>query len=182
MGRKCLQVEIECARCGRKKMVKLSALKRGARYCSHECADAHANRGRVASTETRAAISAAMTGRKMSDETKAKVSANRTGRGGRPGKSNPMFGKRGEDSGHWKGGRVRHEAGYVRLSMPDHPEAHRDGYVLEHRIVMERMIGRPLLAEEVVHHKNGIRDDNREENLQLFASHSEHRRFHANAH
>lgn len=55
--------------------------------------------------------------------------------------------------------------------MEDHPrlKAQR-GYVYEHILVMEGMIGRYLLPPETVHHKNGVRNDNRPENLELWAS------------
>jgi hypothetical protein len=74
----------------------------------------------------------------------------------------------------WKGGRHIDKDGYVLLWMPGHPEANRHGQVREHRIVMATMLGRPLRPGEVVDHRNDIRDDNRPENLRLFASNGEH--------
>ncbi len=74
----------------------------------------------------------------------------------------------------WKGGRNITKDGYVLVYRPDHPNARNNGYILEHRLVMAEEIGRPLTDEEVVHHINGIRDDNRLENLQLFESNAEH--------
>ena len=59
--------------------------------------------------------------------------------------------------------------GYVRLRASWHPNANSNGYVYEHIYIMSEMLGRPLLPNERVHHKNGVRSDNRPENLELWA-------------
>lgn len=120
----------------------------------------------------------AQRGRKRSDETKRKLSE------ARKGAKNPFHGKkhklesrarisaassqqpRGEASHAWKGGRITDKAGYIQVYMPDHPHAV-VLYVLEHRLVMEQVLGRYLTSDEVVHHKNGIKTDNRPENLEV---------------
>lgn len=70
--------------------------------------------------------------------------------------------RRGEAHPSWRGGRVM-KGGYVQVRSIGG-----DGYVFEHRIVMESVLGRPLLPNENVHHKNGDRADNRSENLELW--------------
>jgi hypothetical protein len=59
--------------------------------------------------------------------------------------------------------------GYVYIWEPDHPNADKRGYVAEHTKVMAEMLGRPLRPSEEVHHRNKRRDDNRPENLELWA-------------
>lgn len=66
------------------------------------------------------------------------------------------------------GSRVTMSNGYVRVHTPKHPRANSDGYVLEHRLVMEHLLGRLLDPWESVHHINGVRSDNRPENLELW--------------
>lgn len=73
-----------------------------------------------------------------------------------------------EDNGNWRGGQTWHKAGYLMVRMPEHPRARTHGYVFEHILVMEEVLGRPLFPDETVHHKNGVKDDNRPENLELW--------------
>lgn len=74
----------------------------------------------------------------------------------------------GKRSFRWKGGRIKDKFGYIQIWKPEHPNAKLAGYIHEHRLKMSEKLGRPLLQCENVHHKNGIRDDNRLSNLELW--------------
>lgn len=67
--------------------------------------------------------------------------------------------------------------GYVRIYFPDHPKSDSYGYILEHILIMECNIGRWLKKDEVVHHKNFVKNDNRIENLELM-SRKKHSKMH----
>lgn len=75
----------------------------------------------------------------------------------------------------FKGGRIKNERGYVQILMHDHPFNKR-GYVREHRLVVEKQIGRYLLPKEAVHHR-GKKYDNRPHMLMAFSSQRAHNRF-----
>ena len=114
----------------------------------------------------RRSIAQALTGKTLPDDVKEKMSVK--------AKEN----QQGERHTCWKGGRLNHAQGYILIWKKDHPYAESKGYVLEHRLVMEEVVGRILGPEEVVHHVNGIRNDNRPENLMLFKDHAAHMKFH----
>lgn len=69
---------------------------------------------------------------------------------------------------HIKGSGYKTTSGYKIISMK-HPNATKRGQIMEHVVVMSNHLGRPLKKYENVHHKNGIRDDNRIENLELWS-------------
>ena len=82
----------------------------------------------------------------------------------------------GSENFNWKGGHVKNGRMFVRvLSHPNADPA--NGYVLRSRLVMEKQLGRYLTADEIVHHKNGDKSDDRPENLQVM-SQSEHAKIH----
>ena len=142
----------------------------------------------------RAALSVAQRGRIHTDASKKKMSEARkkwhhekgfTDESKRKiGKasSRRMSGKSGPRSISWKGGRQKdNRDGYILVWVESHPSARKvtnsssgGGYVLEHRLVMEKHVGRYLRPDEDVHHRNGIKDDNRIENLELMP-HGTHR-------
>ena len=94
----------------------------------------------------------AMWGKYHSEKTKTKISkANK-------GKNHP----------NWKGGQKKDTHGYVFVLMPEHPKANNNkGYVRRAHLVAEKTLGRYLYPEEITHHKNGIVDDDRPENIEV---------------
>ncbi len=73
----------------------------------------------------------------------------------------------------WKGGKTTLSKKYVGIKDRKNPMAGKHGYVREHRLVVANHLGRPLRADEEVHHLNGDTRDNRLENL-VVLSKSEH--------
>jgi hypothetical protein len=104
-------------------------------------------------------------GKHHSEKTKKKMSEIQT-----------KIAKTGKKSQNWKGGKT-YLNGYILVYAPENPHNH-NKYYGEHRLVMEKKIGRYLEPREFVHHINGVRDDNRIENLILLNGNSEHNYFH----
>jgi ribosomal protein S27AE len=89
------------------------------------------------------------------------------------GKNNNL----GEKSHFWNGGKFIDSRGYVNVLKRDHPHAMKPNfYIKEHRLIAENKLGRYLKKGEVVHHINGIKHDNRPENLVVMtpSQHSHH--------
>jgi hypothetical protein len=67
-----------------------------------------------------------------------------------------------------QGNKHKTKQGYISVFNSNHPYSTKQGYIMEHRLVMETYLGRYLTKDETVHHLNGIKDDNRIENLELW--------------
>lgn len=86
--------------------------------------------------------------------------------------------RKGSKAARWAGG-IRHRgSGRIHIYQSEHPFATRKGYILRARLVMEGILRRYLSPEEVVHHINGIKDDDQPENLKLFPNQAEHIKHH----
>ncbi len=83
---------------------------------------------------------------------------------------------RGKNSPSFKGGILKRH-GYIFIYSPEHPFPTERNYVKRSRLVMEKHIGRYLKSTEFVHHFNGIKDDDRIENLVVLTK-GEHKRLH----
>lgn len=84
---------------------------------------------------------------------------------------------------NWKTNLIRtrnplKKRGYIKIYLPSHPCCDCDGYVFEHRIVMEKHIGRHLYKSEIIHHIDGDRSNNHISNLMLLPNLAAHNKFH----
>lgn len=85
----------------------------------------------------------------------------------------------GSNNDYWKGGVTKDQSGYILVKKDGHPRAKKcGGYVREHILVAEKMLGQNITKEEHVHHINGNKDDNRPENLAVMSAH-DHLSYHS---
>ncbi len=161
-----------CCICEKEFWVYPSAIKRGrSKCCSLKCANqsiSQSLKGRIRPAEIGRKISNTKIkmGYIASESTRKKISKNRKGK------------CMGLDNCNWKGGRIKDTEGYIFVLNRNHPFARKSGYILEHRLVLEKHLGRYLQPEEIIHHINEIVDDNRIGNLRLFPTKSAHTKFH----
>lgn len=86
-------------------------------------------------------------------------------------------GRFGSDNSGWKGGKILNN-GYVTICKSEHPRADKHGYVLEHILVAEKALGKPLPNGVEIHHINENRADNRKENLVVCENNAYHKLLH----
>jgi predicted nucleic acid-binding Zn ribbon protein len=139
------------------------------KYCSRQCKNI-GQKNFKHSMKTKIHWSKIRKGRKLTQEWKNKISK------AQKGKKRPQYS--GKNNPNWKGGKYKNYAGYIYILKPSHPFANSIGYIRRSRLVIEKNIGRYLTPKEIVHHINGVKDDDRPKNLKLFENISEHRKFH----
>lgn len=93
------------------------------------------------------------------------------------GENNPNYGNRGANNPMFKGDRRISKYGYYELYRPDHPNAKKDGWIFEHRLIMSEYLGRPLAEYEHVHHIDENKLNNDFNNLKVMSM-SEHIKYH----
>jgi len=153
--------KIKCSICGKSFYVRKYRLK-NVKCCSHKC------RGKWI-TKYKSGENSPHYGTKLSEEHKEKIKKAHFGR------------FRREESSNWKGGKWKMRIGYICVLSREHPFCNKQGYVYEHRLIMEKCIGRYLKPKEVIHHINEKRYDNRVENLMLFPNDIAHRKIRHNS-
>jgi len=99
------------------------------------------------------------------------------GKDKKPRKKEGYQNRYGIKNNNWKGGRKRRKEYFV-VKAYNHPYSDTEGYVSEHRLVMEKYIGRYLKPEEIVHHIDGDGTNNKIENLVLFQNNKQHMIYH----
>lgn len=186
----------KCEICSKEFHAKPCHIKVGrGKFCSVQCAGiSRIGKKRVFTKEHRENLSKSKKGKvswakgkKFTDEHRANISKGLTGKHlSKEHKDNLRQAReewlktadiKGSNAPGWKGGRCKEPSGYIIIHIPSHPNTSSKGYVREHRLVVEKSIGRYLKKNEVVHHINGICDDNRLENL-VCMTNVEHSKLH----
>lgn len=166
----------KCLICGKEFYIRPSRVKKGwGKYCSRKCfylSDAYLVARRITLTKPRIIIICEYCGK----EFKRLPSEIKRGQQFCSKKCKHKTMPTGHDAYNWRGGRSiikSNNRKYYMMYAPSHP-ANVNGRVFEHRLIMEKHIGRYLTDKEVVHHINFDGLDNRIENLMLFANNGKH--------
>ena len=168
MGGPSPKMEYICQQCNAK-FIDKKRYDRVVKFCSHDCYS-KSKKGKTTWNK----------GVPMKAETKAIQRKQRLGKRVSPETEFTKENHSGEKNQRWNGGVQKMFNGYVQILSPHHPHASVRGYIGEHILVAEKHLGRFLTSEEVVHHINRKRNDNRPENLYVFPSQKEHMQHHFN--